>query len=99
MGDSLLWLIHKEDYLMADIKRLEDRLKDCRHDLFRAEAYPYNCDARDAEIDRCTKYVAETQKELDEKRAELSVTRADLGRHIKELIEEANVDIGNEQEV
>lgn len=92
MGDSLLWLIHKEDFLMADIKRLEDRLKDFRSDLFRAEAYPYNCDARDVEIDRCTKYAAETQKDLDEKRAELSVTRADLGRHIKELIKEAKLD-------
>ena len=92
MGDSLWWLIHKEDYLMADIERLEGRLKDFRFDLFRAEEYPYNCDARDAEIDRCTKYMAETQKELDEKRAELSVARADLGRHIKELIKEAKLD-------
>lgn len=86
MEDSLLWLIHHEDSVVASVNRLEVRISHYLDSLDQIRAYPHDCDAKAHDIDRYTNYIAETQKELDKQRAELSVVRDDLGLYIKELI-------------
>ena len=92
MEDSLLWLIHREDSVVTSVNSLEHRIGHYLDSLDQIRAYPYDCDAKAHDIDRYTNYIAETQKELDKKRVELSIIRDDLSTYIKDLIKEAKLD-------
>ena len=86
MEDSLLWLIHREDSVATSVNSLENCIGHYLDSLDQIRADPHDCDAKAHDIDRYTNYIAETQKELDKRRTELSVIRDDLGLYIKELI-------------
>ena len=91
MEESLLWLIHREDSVVTSVNNLEHRIGHYLDSLDKIRAYPHDCDAKANAIDQYTNYIAETQKELDKKRVELSVIRDDLSTYIKELIKEAKL--------
>lgn len=86
MENSLLRLIQNEDWLMTEIRRLEEHMRDLRIELLRIKEYPYDCPARRNDINLYAEYIDDTANRLAEKKAELELARTELGDYIARLV-------------